>query len=137
MADIYMNEEKKSKEFEKLKDQVSKKDFFDENCIVHIALMILADKWILMILMALITGKKRNHELQKRIHGISPKMLSQSLKKLQNYGMVKRKVYPEVPPRVEYRLTEFGKSVAPPLSALCKWSIEREQSLRKAWEDAS
>lgn len=58
-------------------------------------------------------------------------MLNETLKKLVNYGMIKRKIYPEVPPRVEYTLTDFGKSTATPLA---DWSTEREKELAKIYK---
>lgn len=84
--------------------------------------------------MALMQGTKRNSELQKQIAGISPKMLAQTLKTLISYGMVTRVVYPEVPPKVEYSLTEFGESTSEPLNALLKWSIEWETHLRELYK---
>lgn len=85
--------------------------------------------------MALMQGTKRNGELQRQIEGISPKMLAQTLKTLIGYGMVTRTVYPEVPPKVEYSLTEFGSSTAGPLAALLDWSVEWEAHLRELYKD--
>ena len=89
----------------------------------------MANKCTLLLLMALMQGTKRNSELQRQIKGISPKMLTQTLKILIGYGMITRKVFPEVPPRVEYELTEFGKSTADPLMALLEWSVSWEEQL--------
>lgn len=61
-----------------------------------------------------------------QIRGVSPKMLSQSLRQLEERGLIRRQVYPEVPPRVEYSLTEMGQSLAPLLVELCDWSVEWE-----------
>lgn len=105
------------------------KSILDESCILNQSLTLIADKWTLLILMALMQGTKRNSELNRQINGISPKMLTQTLKTLIRYGMIERTVYPEVPPRVEYTLTEFGKSTADPLMALLKWSVDWEGQL--------
>ncbi|WP_354355783.1 helix-turn-helix domain-containing protein [Pedobacter sp. UYP30] len=99
-------------------------------CALHQTYTIMGNRWTLMILGSLIHGKKRNSELQREIDGISPKMLSQTLKKLILYKMVKRKVYPEVPPRVEYWLTDFGKSTADPVMALLRWTMDWKDELR-------
>lgn len=123
----------KIENFLELKEIIRNKPYFDDGCMVHIALKMIADKWILLILLSLIPGKRRTSELQKNIHGISPKMLSQSLKKLIGYGMVKRKVYPQVPPKVEYSLTEFGESIIPVLSKLFYWSAEWQERILTTW----
>jgi DNA-binding HxlR family transcriptional regulator len=90
------------------------------------ALTILASKWLLLILLALMPRARRNSELRRHMRGVSPRMLSQSLRYLESQGMVCRQVFAEVPPRVEYSLTSFGESVAPLLAELCTWS--------EAWE---
>ncbi len=83
----------------------------------------LANKWLL-ILLALMQRSKRDSELQRRIQGVSPKMLSQSLRQLEERGLVQREVYAQVPPRVEYSLTDLGQSLAPLLVELCDWSVQ-------------
>ena len=127
-------ERKKDEHFLKLKDSLLLKSSLDESCILNQSLSLIANKWTLLILMALMQGTKRTNELQKQVNGISPKMLNETLKKLINYGMVKRKVYPEVPPRVEYDLTDFGISTANPLAALLDWSVEWENKLTKLYK---
>jgi DNA-binding HxlR family transcriptional regulator len=106
------------------------KDTFDENCIVNHAFALLADKWSLLVLLVLAQGTKRYSELQRQIHGVSPKMLTQTLRTLEQRELVARQIFPEVPPRVEYSLTDFGRSLSPPLAALCEWAIEQEPQLR-------
>ena len=120
---------KENENFLKLQQTLLVKSSLDESCILNQSLTLIANKWTLLILVALMQGKKRNSELQRQINGISPKMLAQTLKTLIQYGMVKRKVYPEVPPRVEYELTTFGKSTADPLMALLMWSVDWEDKL--------
>jgi DNA-binding HxlR family transcriptional regulator len=112
------------------------KDVFDETCIVNQALVLLADKWSLLVLIVLMQGTKRYSELQRQIRGVSPKMLTQTLRALEQHELVARELFPEVPPRVEYRLTAFGKSLGPVLAALCDWSFEHEPRLRKVYAQA-
>lgn len=88
------------------------------------ALELIADKWSLMILYALSEGKLRHGELHRMIKGISAKMLTQVLRGLERDGLVARKVYPVVPPKVEYALTPLGQTVVDPLKIMCKWAEE-------------
>ena len=120
---------KKNKKSIQFDESVADKAIFDENCILHKSFSLIADKWTLLIIMSLLQGTKRNSEIQKQVQDISPKMLAQTLKKLLKYGMVRRKVFPEVPPRVEYTLTEFGLSLSKPLSVLFDWSLDWETEL--------
>ncbi len=131
MEDKKRNE---NKNFCKLQQILLLKSNLDESCILNQSLSLIANKWTLLILMSLMQGRKRTGEIQKQINGISPKMLNETLKKLVSYGMVKRKIYPEVPPRVEYSLTEFGISTADPLIALSDWSVEWENKLTELYK---
>ncbi|KQR91064.1 hypothetical protein ASG01_14335 [Chryseobacterium sp. Leaf180] len=127
---------KKNLNYLKLQEALHLKSNLDESCILNQSLSLIANKWTLLVLMALMQGTKRNSELQRQINGISPKMLTQTLKTLIGYGMVTRKAYPEVPPRVEYDLTEFGRSTADPLMALLNWSVSWEDQLTKLYEES-
>ncbi|WP_294252140.1 helix-turn-helix domain-containing protein [uncultured Chryseobacterium sp.] len=126
---------KENENYLTLQELLHVKSDLDESCILHQSLSLIADKWTLLVLMALMQGTKRNSELQRQIKGISPKMLTQTLKTLISYGMVDRKAYPEVPPRVEYCLTEFGISTADPLTALLNWSVAWEEQLVKLYKE--
>ena len=86
------------------------------------ALELVADKWTLVILSVLACGKQRHGQLQRAIKGISAKMLTQTLRRLERDGLVARKIYPVVPPRVEYALTPLGQTVIDPLDAMCQWA---------------
>ena len=86
------------------------------------ALELVADKWTLVILSVLACGKQRHGQLQRAIKGISAKMLTQTLRRLERDGLVARKIYPVVPPRVEYALTPLGQTVIAPLDAMCQWA---------------
>ncbi len=84
----------------------------------------IADKWTPLIILLLEDGSKRFSTLQRRIDGISHKMLTQTLRNLERDGIISRAVYPEVPPRVEYTLTPLGKTLCAPLAAIVTWSEE-------------
>ena len=88
------------------------------------ALALIADKWTVLTIYALARGTKRYSELQRMIGGVSQKMLTQTLRELEQEGLVERKVYPIVPPMVEYSLTPLGRTLQEPLSAICKWAEE-------------
>jgi DNA-binding HxlR family transcriptional regulator len=83
----------------------------------------IGDRWTVLIVGALWDGSARFSELRRRIEGVSQKMLTQTLRGLERDGLVHRTVYPEVPIRVEYRLTEAGRTLREPLRALEEWSI--------------
>jgi DNA-binding HxlR family transcriptional regulator len=84
----------------------------------------IGDRWTVLIVGALADGNARFSELRRRIEGISQKMLTQTLRGLERDGLVRRTVYPEVPVRVEYALTDAGQTLLGPLRALQEWSIE-------------
>lgn len=91
-----------------------------------------ADKWSLLILINLHNnGKMRYSELKNNIPDISCKMLTHSLRQLEKNHLLKRKVYAEVPPRVEYSLTELGKSLMPVIEKLIEWSQEHFNEVTK------
>jgi DNA-binding HxlR family transcriptional regulator len=96
-------------------------------CTVEITLSLLGNKWKVLILRELFTGTKRFGELTRGVHGISQKMLTQQLRQMEDDNLVNRKIYPEVPPRVEYSLTEIGKSLSPILDAMHKWGSRYKQ----------
>lgn len=93
-------------------------------CPVEATLEVIGGKWKPIILWQLRTEKLRFSGLQQSMQGISPKMLTKQLRELEEYGLILREVYPEIPPKVEYSLTEFGMTVLPVLEALCKWGVE-------------
>jgi len=125
-----METEKKIDNFQNLQKMLSEESFSEHFCSLQLFYTIMSNKWTLMIMGSLIYGTKRNSDLQREIEGISPKMLNQTLKLLIKCKMVDKKVYPEVPPKVEYWLTEFGKSTADPLMALLNWTVEQQDELK-------
>ena len=92
-----------------------------EKCPVETALDVLAGKWKILILWYLRAETKRFNELQKLMPRTTQKMLIQKLRELENDGLVNRKVYPVVPPKVEYSLTSYGESLKPILKSLYLW----------------
>lgn len=90
---------------------------------VEDVLRLLEGRWKLIILFHLFDGKvQRFSDFEKLIPGISQKMLAQQLRQLEADGIVAREVYPQVPPKVEYRLTPWGQALCPALDALLKWA---------------
>ncbi|MBK8033829.1 MAG: helix-turn-helix transcriptional regulator [Anaerolineae bacterium] len=92
-----------------------------KGCPIEKAVSILEGKWTLLILRELFTGMKRFGELRSELDGISPKTLTERLRILEAQGIVQRTIYPEVPPRVEYALTEYGETLRPVIDALRAW----------------
>ena len=84
-------------------------------------LTLIGDKWKVLILRDLMPGTKRFGELKKSVGNVSQKVLTAQLRAMEASGLVNRKVYAEVPPRVEYSLTELGKSLKPILDSMCAW----------------
>lgn len=90
-------------------------------CPVETTLMLIGDKWKVLILRDLLPGTKRFGELKKSIGNVSQKVLTAQLRDMESNGLINRRVYPEVPPRVEYSLTELGQSLKPILDAMRDW----------------
>jgi DNA-binding HxlR family transcriptional regulator len=85
-------------------------------------LELIANRWSVLVVSALAEGTKRHNGLHREIEGISQKMLTKTLRSLERDGLVRREVYPVVPPRVEYSLTPLGESLIGILSELCEWA---------------
>ena len=103
-------------------EQIEKKEL--PACPVETTLMLIGDKWKVLILRDQLPGKKRFGELKKSIGSVSQKVLTAQLRDMESNGLVTRTVYPEVPPRVEYALTELGQSLKPILDAMWNWGEE-------------
>jgi len=103
-----------------------------EKCPVETAIDVLAGKWKILILWYLRSEQKRFSELQKLIPNATQKMLIQKLRELEIDGLVHREVYPVVPPKVEYSLTEYGKSLKPILKQLYLWGeIHKDKAIQE------
>ncbi len=90
-------------------------------CPVETTLTLISDKWKVLILRDLLTGTKRFRELQRSIGHVTQKVLTSQLRQMEASGLLTRKVYAEVPPRVEYTLTELGYSLKPIMDAMWAW----------------
>ncbi len=90
-------------------------------CPVATTVQIIGSKWKLLILRNLLTRPWRFNELRKNLEGISQKVLTDSLRSMEEDGIITRTVYPEVPPRVEYALSELGESIRPIIDAMAEW----------------
>lgn len=97
------------------------------HCALDVTMSFIGGKWKVVVLWYLRKEKKRFNELKKHIPDITEKMLSLQLKALEEDGIVRRTVYAEVPPRVEYELTEFGQTLIPALEEIARWGRELGQ----------
>ena len=98
-------------------------------CPVETTLTLISDKWKVLILRDLLPGTKRFGELKKSIGHVSQKVLTAQLRQMEQSGLVNRKVYAEVPPKVEYSLTDVGYSLKPILDAMWTWGENYKKSL--------
>ncbi len=98
-------------------------------CPVETALTLMGDKWKVLIVRDLLTGTKRFGELRRSLAGISQKVLTQHLRIMEENGLVHRAIFAEVPPRVEYTLTELGRSLKPIHDAMWQWGEEYKAKL--------
>jgi DNA-binding HxlR family transcriptional regulator len=111
------------------------------HCPVEAALDVIGGKWKPLILWALGDKVLRFNELQKGLPGVNTKMLTKQLRELEEDGVITRTIYPEVPPRVEYAITDFGRTLIPILQALCNWGagylgVEKESAHQCAGKKA-
>lgn len=102
-------------------------------CPIRDIIASLSDKWSLLVIYTLsLNPKMRFGELQKSITDISQRMLTVTLRSLEADGLVSRKIYPEVPPRVEYQLTDLGYSLLDPLRGLVNWAKENTETIQES-----
>ena len=107
-------------------------NIFSSVCPSRRILAVLAEKWTLLIVASLVDGPLRTAQIRRSVDGVSEKMLIQTLRKLEGFGLVSRKSYSEVPPRVEYRLTPLGKSLARLAGLFARWVERNAVNLLKA-----
>ena len=101
------------------------------DCPVELTLQLIGDKWKVLIIRDLMTGTKRFSELMKSVTGITQKVLTSHLRSMEADGLLTRKVYPEVPPRVEYTLTETGFSLKPIMGSMVAWGNGYREQLNQ------
>jgi DNA-binding HxlR family transcriptional regulator len=112
---------------------VRKGNVFDPDCPSRLVLDRVAEKWTGLVVLALSDGRLRFGELRESIGGVAPKVLTQTLRALERDGLITRTIYAEVPPRVEYELTDLGASLREPLAVIQKWAernVGKVQSAR-------
>lgn len=97
-------------------------------CPVETTLLLINDRWKILILRELLEGTKRFGELRKAIGTVSPKVLTSHLRSMEEDGLVDREIFAEVPPRVEYTLTELGESLNPILNAMKDWGMNYQET---------
>ncbi|BBF43590.1 transcriptional regulator, HxlR family [Lachnospiraceae bacterium KM106-2] len=100
------------------------------NCPVETTLQLIGDKWKVLIIRDLLTGTKRFNELMRSVTGITQKVLTSHLRAMEATGLVTRTVYPEVPPKVEYSLTETGFSLKPILDSMVIWGTNYKNNIQ-------
>ncbi|MCY9668883.1 helix-turn-helix transcriptional regulator [Paenibacillus alginolyticus] len=105
-------------------------------CPVATTVGLIGNKWKLLILRDLLTGTKRFGELRKRIPDISQKVLTQNLRSMEEDGIIIREVYAEVPPRVEYRLSDLGNSLKPIIGVMEVWGLNYQKVVNEESEHA-
>jgi DNA-binding HxlR family transcriptional regulator len=110
---------------------------FNARCPSRRVMALLAEKWTLLVLAQLADGPMRTAEIRRGVDGVSEKMLIQTLRKLEAFELVTRRSYPEVPPRVEYRLTPLGRSLARLAGLFGRWVERNVASLLKAEQNAA
>src|SRR5271170_1560101 len=92
------------------------------SCPVESTLRVIGGRWKVLVIYQLLGNTRRFNELHRLLRGVSPRTLARQLRELEHDGVVRRKVYPEIPPHVEYSLTPLGKSLEPILMAMDKWA---------------
>jgi DNA-binding HxlR family transcriptional regulator len=109
-------------------------NILDADCPTRQVLDLIADKWTTLLVVLLSQGTKRFGEIQRNVGGISQKMLTQTLRRMEEDGFVTRVIYPEIPPRTEYSLSPLGISLKAPLCGLSQWAIEHLAEVENARE---
>ncbi|MCC5824053.1 MAG: helix-turn-helix transcriptional regulator [Phycisphaerales bacterium] len=103
----------------------------DVGCPVEVTLGIIGGRWKAMVIHELIPGTRRFNELNRALRGISHRTLAQQLRELEQRGIVTRTVHAEIPPKVEYELTELGRSLEPVLMAMHDWAVQHHNELNE------
>lgn len=104
-------------------------------CPVELTVSMLSNKWKTLLMRDLLDGKKRFSELRRSVNGISQKVLTANLRAMEADGLIKREVFPEVPPRVEYELTDLGQSLKGIIAAMYEWGTYYKQERSRQLED--
>lgn len=113
-------------------ETIRKWNVYDQDCPTRLALDRIADKWTVLIVGRLAIGTRRFGELRRDITGISPKVLTQKLRELERDGILTRKIYASVPPKVEYSLTPLGKTLISLLDSVRVWAESHIETMIEA-----
>ena len=114
-------------------------DLFDPDCPTRLVLSRIGDKWTSLVVLLLSDGTLRFSELRNRVGRVAPKVLTQTLRRMERDGLLVREVFAEVPPRVEYTLTELGRSLTEPISVIGDWAethLGQITAAQDAYDDA-
>jgi DNA-binding HxlR family transcriptional regulator len=103
----------------------------DLDCGIEVAMRVFGGKWKSCIIDAINKGKKRPSEIHRAIASATPRVLNIQLKELENYKVVRKTIYPGLPPRVEYNLTEMGKSILPLVTLIDEWGQRNSKEVKK------
>ncbi|MFD1213639.1 winged helix-turn-helix transcriptional regulator [Arthrobacter sp. GCM10027362] len=110
-------------------------DVLNLNCPSRVVLQRIGDKWTPLVFQVLKDGPQRFSVIRGAVQGITPKVLTQTLRTLERDGLVSRQVYPEIPPRVEYALTPLGRTLLEPLDAVRLWAEEHAAKILQARDE--
>ncbi len=124
---------KKNTNIDNQEVKIEKNFVFDEkSCPVTATMQVLGGKWKAILINAIyLTSPARFGELKRSVKGITQSMLTQQLRELEDDGLISRKIYAEIPPRVEYTLTEFGLTLSPIMQSMAKWGEEYRMKKQK------
>lgn len=103
---------------------IVKPNIYDPACPTRTVLDRIGDKWTALVVLVLLDGPQRFSQLRGAIGGVSPKVLTETLRRLERDGILTRTAYPQIPPRVEYELTPLGRSLEQPIRAIAAWAEE-------------
>ena|SRR5690349_19296414 len=107
-----------------------------KKCPAEVTLDVIGGRWKILILWHLFQEVKRFSALRRDIPGITQKMLTEQLREMERDGIIHRKVYPQVPPKVEYSLTPLGESLKPIVDAMCAWGVRQQQEIGGETQDS-
>ena len=97
-------------------------DLFNPDCATRLVLDRIGDKWTVLVVLLLSDGPMRFTELRTHLGSVAPKVLTQTLRRIERDGLITREIFAEVPPRVEYTLTELGRSLTEPIAVIADWA---------------
>jgi DNA-binding HxlR family transcriptional regulator len=109
-----------------------KPNVYDPSCATRTVLDRIGDKWTTLIVLVLLPGPLRFNQLRDAVGGVAPKVLAETLRRLERDGILTRTAFPEIPPRVEYELTPLGRSLEQPIRAIAGWAQDNMAKIERA-----